>query len=260
MPKQLTAQTATITTAAVQVQTLTISGKQVTLAVFRQLRQEQLIAHDGTLNGVPWGTVNYHPDRCGDSDTHWHIVWQRGDELLRAWVNPTADFDQICHITGKPLSSNTFKPELANNVLNWRVYSWLMGERDHSPLRQRDKRAHKRYYDETRTLGEPQGFPVEGTASEKATTAAELHAQLTEARRLATHYASAGYGADAEKAEATLQGATAELGIELKESGTTLEESLHALSAATRAEADRRHRHRDLRKTLADLPQLFIAV
>lgn len=44
MPKQLTVHNATITTAAVEVKTLTISGKQVTLAVFRQLREEQLIA------------------------------------------------------------------------------------------------------------------------------------------------------------------------------------------------------------------------
>lgn len=86
MPNQLTTMNATITTAAVEVKTLTISGKQVTLAVFRQLREEPLIAEDGTLNGVPWGIVNYHPDKCGDAKEHLHVVWQHGDELRRAYV------------------------------------------------------------------------------------------------------------------------------------------------------------------------------
>ena len=88
MPK-LTVQNAEIKTATVQIQTLTVSGKQVTLAVFRQLREELLLAENGTLNGVPWGTVNYHPDKCVDDHPHWHIVWQRDTDLLRARVYQT---------------------------------------------------------------------------------------------------------------------------------------------------------------------------
>lgn len=84
--KQLTTQNAMITTASVEVKTLTISGKQVTLAVFRQLKEEALVADDGTLNGEPWGTVNYHPDKCGDSAEHLHVVWQNDDELRRSLV------------------------------------------------------------------------------------------------------------------------------------------------------------------------------
>jgi hypothetical protein len=88
VPKQLTTHNASITTAAVEVKALTLSGKQVTLSVFRQLREEPLLAEDATLNGVPWGYVNYHPDRCGDDGRpHWHIVWQRGQELLRSRVD-----------------------------------------------------------------------------------------------------------------------------------------------------------------------------
>lgn len=86
MTKVLTTQNAQITTATVEVKTLTISGKQVTLAVFRQLREEPLISQGGTLNGVPWGIVNYHPDKCGGLRAHWHVVWQRGAELLRSLV------------------------------------------------------------------------------------------------------------------------------------------------------------------------------
>jgi len=87
MSRALTAHAAQITTAAVQINTLTVSGKQVTLAVFRQLREEPLIAEDGSLNGVPWGTVNYHPDKCGDAAEHVHVVWQRGTELLRSAIH-----------------------------------------------------------------------------------------------------------------------------------------------------------------------------
>jgi hypothetical protein len=84
---QLTTHNAQITTATVEVKTLTISGKQVTLAVFRQLREEKLIDEAGNLNGTPWGSVNYCPPKC-QGGIHLHVVWQRGEELLRATVRP----------------------------------------------------------------------------------------------------------------------------------------------------------------------------
>lgn len=56
----LTIHEAQITTATVEIQTLTISGKQVTLAVFRQLKP---VKHPWKV-GTAWGTVNYHPDGC----------------------------------------------------------------------------------------------------------------------------------------------------------------------------------------------------
>lgn len=87
MPKQLTTLNATITTAAVEVKTLTISGKQVTLAVFRQLLEEPLLHPlDATIEGTPWGRVNYHPDKCGDAPEHLHVVWQKGAELRRTTI------------------------------------------------------------------------------------------------------------------------------------------------------------------------------
>jgi hypothetical protein len=84
--EQLTTQNATITTATIQVQALTIGRKQVTQSVFRQLSEEPLIADNGTLNGEPWGLVNYHPDKCGDFEEHVHVVWQRGTQLLRSAI------------------------------------------------------------------------------------------------------------------------------------------------------------------------------
>ncbi|MEV5516953.1 hypothetical protein AB0L50_29270 [Streptomyces flaveolus] len=85
--KQLTPQNATITTASIQVQALTIGKKQVTLAVFRQLEDEDIIKPiDAGLAGEPWGRVNYHPDKCAEDKEHIHVVWQKGDELRRATV------------------------------------------------------------------------------------------------------------------------------------------------------------------------------
>lgn len=83
----LTVEAAEITTAAVEIKTLTVKGKQVTLAVFRQLIEQPVIDPEtGAFAGNPWGVVNYHPDRCADDKPHLHVVWQQGDELRRARV------------------------------------------------------------------------------------------------------------------------------------------------------------------------------
>lgn len=85
--KQLTPQNATVTTATIQVRALTIGKKQVTLAVFRQLEDQDIIKTlDANLAGEPWGRVNYHPDKCADEKEHIHVVWQKDDELRRATV------------------------------------------------------------------------------------------------------------------------------------------------------------------------------
>jgi hypothetical protein len=55
---------ATVKTLAVSVQTLRLGPKRVTLAVFRQLLQENVVDAAGMFRGLVWGTVNYHPDGC----------------------------------------------------------------------------------------------------------------------------------------------------------------------------------------------------
>jgi hypothetical protein len=55
-----TGDTGSIEPATVTINTLRINGKQVTLAVFRQLKAAALINHHGSLAGPPWGMVNYH--------------------------------------------------------------------------------------------------------------------------------------------------------------------------------------------------------
>jgi hypothetical protein len=79
-----------VRTAAVEIKTLTVSGKQVTLAVFRQLVQEELAesllhllppefssplypgdVHQFYFRDTLWEYVNYHPDtKCRDMGNH----------------------------------------------------------------------------------------------------------------------------------------------------------------------------------------------
>ncbi len=45
---------------------------------------EPLVDDDASLLGIPWGRVNYHPDRCQNESSHAHVVWQEGSDLKRA--------------------------------------------------------------------------------------------------------------------------------------------------------------------------------
>jgi hypothetical protein len=97
---KLTVQNAEIKTATVEIRTLTISGKQVTLAVYRQLHHVDWFGSGNTPLGVAWGTVNYCAERnCGaffdgwsrkpEPRPHTHVVWQQGSDLRRfTFVNP----------------------------------------------------------------------------------------------------------------------------------------------------------------------------
>jgi hypothetical protein len=90
---------AAIRTATVEIQALKIDGKQMTLAVFRQL-PERKIQGRSTI----WGWGNYHRHDCGlfdqegfehDADgvlrsigpmKHIHMVWSDGERLYRHTV------------------------------------------------------------------------------------------------------------------------------------------------------------------------------
>jgi chromosome segregation ATPase len=74
---------AQIKTASVEIKTLTISGKQVTLSVFRQIEEESLIDDDTMkLNGIPWGLINYFW-KTEYANHKIHVLWQNGKELRR---------------------------------------------------------------------------------------------------------------------------------------------------------------------------------
>jgi hypothetical protein len=86
---------ATISTATITIRTLTIDRRQVTLAVFRQLEEQEPVDSSAKLLGIPWGRVNYHPDGCKRKG-HVHVVWQTGDELRRGTLAEPCE-PLVCH-------------------------------------------------------------------------------------------------------------------------------------------------------------------
>jgi len=88
MGTRIAAHEATIKTASVEIRALTVSGRQVTLSVFRQLQEEQVVDQESlTLKGPVWGKVNYlWGGDAKRTDDPLHMVWQKGDELRRAII------------------------------------------------------------------------------------------------------------------------------------------------------------------------------
>jgi len=85
MTKILNAENAQIITATVTVRALTIERRQVTLSVFRQLLQEEIVDFEVMrLKGVGWGHVRYLIESPPDKAIH--LVWQKGQELRRCIV------------------------------------------------------------------------------------------------------------------------------------------------------------------------------
>lgn len=78
---------ATILTASVEIRMLTISGRSLTMATFRQFP----FAGNPLFSDEPfrvWGWINYFWDGCGAKNKHWLI--ERGGALMRAHVESFA--------------------------------------------------------------------------------------------------------------------------------------------------------------------------
>jgi hypothetical protein len=90
--RAITVEEASLTTMSVEIKSLIVSGKQMTLSVFRQLLRAPLIDDKtGELRGVPWGFVNYfwkdnEQRRWNSQQARLHVVWQQGDRLYRDLV------------------------------------------------------------------------------------------------------------------------------------------------------------------------------
>lgn len=85
--RHITTEEAKLKTASVEIKAITVSGKQMTLAVFRQLIEEPIVDEvNNQLLGVPWGIVNYHSGVGCEyvAEEHLHIIWQKGSELRRS--------------------------------------------------------------------------------------------------------------------------------------------------------------------------------
>jgi hypothetical protein len=245
----LTVRNAEIRTASVEVKTLAMSGKQVTLAVFRQLREQPLIAEDGRLNGQPWGVINYHPDKCADALPHLHVVWQSGSDLFRASELVDAQFDPYFDAAaGSDYLESQVRYTLACGV------GRLPGSRDEQIRK------------------EVNGLTVRIKVSDAVIAALSVH-ELLEGYRgdlagrgdeLVWTYESRVDGGGG-RVERPLRQVVAKLEAQLDErinklNGTALQAATQRLVDEVAVECERRVRHRAARKALADLPQLFIAV
>lgn len=74
---------ATCSTVEVAIRVVRIGRKQMTLAIFRQLPEREIIARDGTLDGIPWGWVNYEvPDAVAQRN----FIYTRDGRLYRSLV------------------------------------------------------------------------------------------------------------------------------------------------------------------------------
>lgn len=90
---EISVEQAFINTATIEIKALTVNGRQVTQALFKQLLNEPVVAWDtGEFLGTVWGRVNYFWGDCKAAD-HLHVVWQLGDQLRRScvWGKPRFD-------------------------------------------------------------------------------------------------------------------------------------------------------------------------
>ena len=117
--RAITVQDAAIRTATVEVRSLVISGRQLTLSVFRQLPERDLIAsvdERPALTGQPWGLVNYF---WGDQDrTDLHVVWQDGDRLYRDLIPRDAQRHRLYR---------EWRMEIGDDIGNWFIASVAEG-------------------------------------------------------------------------------------------------------------------------------------
>jgi hypothetical protein len=74
----------------VEIKALAVNGKQMTLAVFRQLPEldiwRDFDCGDCALIGLPWGRVNYRWTSDGADGPGYWLVWQKTDVLYRAFI------------------------------------------------------------------------------------------------------------------------------------------------------------------------------
>lgn len=78
---------AKINTASIEIKTLTVSNRQLTMGTFRQIEEDHLIDFKLLkLNGIPWGRINYFWGDNGCEDVHFHIIWQKDNEIKRSII------------------------------------------------------------------------------------------------------------------------------------------------------------------------------
>ena len=135
---------AKVSTAQVEVKTLAIKGKQVTLAVFRQIDKVNIMSLDVenaryVLRGFPWGRVNYCTNSCVGE--HLHILWQFEDELRTCIVE-----EKIWRNSRLYKYDGLVKKYSGDSDLNYEIFSSLQ-TRYEGESSERLKEMHERIFE-----------------------------------------------------------------------------------------------------------------
>lgn len=242
---------AAIKTASVDMQTFTIGGRKVTLTVFRQIREEELLADDCSLLGEPWGIVNYHPDGCKGFQPHWHVVWTRGADLRRARVYERGYFDWSSNWSK---STRVFKAPEVDRLIVSELHEWVHQRIDEESMRFR-RPEHAWGFDVSWNTTEGD-MPVRGLASPAAVNAARRWMAVVDpdlATRMNRQVMMPKVTEDFEAARLALD-------VEVAAWGLTRSQVIAQYEAVVKAEQERRDRERAVRAQLGTLPQLFITV
>lgn len=251
MSTQLTVHNAEIKTAAVEIKALTVSGRQVTQSVFRQLKETPLVTDGGHFAGLPWGSINYHPDKCADYSEHLHVVWQKDQELRRARFHKPKFEHWGC--------------EAADAFLTSSVRDWIRGQAKYwdggCPLGSRDI-GRKHFTADFITLRkEHVDVVVYMNPAASAADAANAVVGLDEAhKRLIDNPKSEWRQSELSNAKAMLVSDLESLDLDCARYNATTEELFREYRDALDGEASRRARHKARWSEVNDLPQLFIAV
>lgn len=242
----LTVHNVEIQTPTITIGVMKVGRKQVTLAVFRQLREAGLVSKDGYLVGRPWGVVNYHPDKCAEAEPHWHVVWQQGDQLRRAAVDIRPSFPVFGSDEGDRF------------IASW-VHDLIVDSGDRWVEKDSLTTNLARYEDVVTRLSD--GLPVSYglTAEGRRATAAWIELQDN-----AENLRERGPNEWLEKTvldnKRRLAAAMEKFTAQVAAFGATTSELATQHQAVVDAERQRRRRHIEVRRQLAELPQLFIAV
>jgi hypothetical protein len=246
----LTVDNALITTATVQIRVLTLNGKRVTLSVFRQIIEEQILAHDGSLRGSPYGWVNYHGAWCAEKPEHWHVIWRPNETELRVALVEKRYPDRPAYLLDEAVDRYA--------LAAFRDH-WTRGGAG-LPVH------HRRVFDDRVSMGTRAGVALYASLSAEAEELLRIERAL---RSLGDSEGSVHPGNYID--DPTLRGmvsasavkrALRHLGDEAAASlgSHSTDVALHAVDELVDAAIVRHARQNAVRKALGDLPQLFIAV
>jgi hypothetical protein len=83
--KPITTDDVAIETCSVELRVVRVGKKQMTLSVFRQIREEDCFDDEFRVVGRPWGIVNYCKCHSGHGEHH-HVLWEQDGELRKCIV------------------------------------------------------------------------------------------------------------------------------------------------------------------------------